>query len=75
VDTALKVESGRKTGFTFAPEAGSQRMRDVINKGVTEEDIMETAQAAFEKGWKHFKFYFMIGLPFETDEAVKKFTL
>ncbi len=60
VDTALKVESGRKTGFTFAPEAGSQRMRDIINKGVTEEDIMETAQAAFEKGWKHLKFYFMI---------------
>lgn len=70
VDTALKVESGRKTGFTFAPEAGSQRMRDVINKGVTEEDIMETAKAAFEQGWKHVKFYFMIGLPFETLEDV-----
>lgn len=71
VDTALRVESGRKTGFTFAPEAGSQRMRDVINKGVTEEDIMETAEAAFKEGWKHIKFYFMIGLPFETMEDVE----
>lgn len=72
VDTALRVESGRKTGFTFAPEAGSQRMRDVINKGVTEEDIMETAEAAFKEGWKHVKFYFMIGLPFEKMEDVEE---
>ncbi|MGL5100069.1 MAG: radical SAM protein, partial [Fusobacteriaceae bacterium] len=51
-------------------EAGSQRMRDIINKGVSEEEIMETAQGAIEAGWKSLKFYFMIGLPFETDEDV-----
>lgn len=67
VNMAAKIEEGKKTGFTFAPEAGSQRMRDIINKGVTEEEIIETAIAAVEKGWTKLKFYFMIGLPFETD--------
>jgi radical SAM family uncharacterized protein len=56
----------RKTGLTFAPEAGSQRLRDVINKGVTEEDLVKTVTAAFESGWNRVKLYFMIGLPTET---------
>lgn len=70
VDVAVNISGGKRTGFTFAPEAGSQRMRDVINKGVTEEEIMETAEAAVKAGWDNLKFYFMIGLPFETDEDV-----
>lgn len=70
VDIAAKIEEGKKTGFTFAPEAGSQRMRDIINKGVSEEEIMETAISAVTNGWTRLKFYFMIGLPFETDEDV-----
>ncbi|MGL4403106.1 MAG: TIGR03960 family B12-binding radical SAM protein [Fusobacteriaceae bacterium] len=70
VKTAVEISGGKRTGFTFAPEAGSQRMRDIINKGVSEEEIMETAQGAIEAGWKSLKFYFMIGLPFETDEDV-----
>jgi radical SAM family uncharacterized protein len=61
----------RKTGFTFAPEAGSQRMRDVINKGVTEEDMLQTAEAAYGRGWTAVKLYFMIGLPTETMEDVE----
>lgn len=64
------VKTVRKTGITIAPEAGTQRMRDVINKGVTEEDILRTAQTAFSLGWKTVKLYFMIGLPTETDEDV-----
>ena len=60
----------RKSGLTFAPEAGSQKMRDVINKGVTEEDLMNAVGAAFESGWNSVKLYFMIGLPYETDEDV-----
>ncbi|BDU50097.1 TIGR03960 family B12-binding radical SAM protein [Haliovirga abyssi] len=72
LNLAKKIEQVRKTGFTFAPEAGSQRMRDVINKGINEEDIIETAKGAFQAGWRHIKFYFMIGLPFETDEDVKE---
>lgn len=64
------VKTVRKTGLTIAPEAGTQRMRDVINKGVTEEDILRTAQAAFSLGWKSVKLYFMIGLPTETDEDI-----
>lgn len=71
VEVAEQIQSGKKTGFTFAPEAGTQRMRDVINKGVTEEDILETAIAAVKAGWGTLKFYFMIGLPFETDEDLK----
>ena len=71
VEVAEKIQSGKKTGFTFAPEAGTQRMRDIINKGVTEEDILETAISAVKAGWTNLKFYFMIGLPFETDEDLK----
>lgn len=71
VEVAEKITSGKKTGFTFAPEAGSQRMRDVINKGVDEKEILDTAEAAVKAGWHTLKFYFMIGLPYETDEDVK----
>lgn len=70
VDIAKEVQAVRKSGLTFAPEAGSQKMRDVINKGVTEEDLMNAVGAAFESGWSGVKLYFMIGLPFETDEDV-----
>ncbi|MFI3205716.1 MAG: TIGR03960 family B12-binding radical SAM protein [Clostridia bacterium] len=65
-----KISSVRKGGLTFAPEAGSQRMRDVINKNVTEEDLMRTVGIAFENGWTKVKLYFMIGLPTETEEDV-----
>jgi len=70
VELAKMIQTRRKTGFTFAPEAGSQRLRDVINKGVTEEDLLRTAKAAFENGWNRIKLYFMLGLPTETDEDV-----
>ena len=60
----------RRTGFTIAPEAGTQRMRDLINKGVTEADIDMAARIAWEQGWSQLKMYFMIGLPTETDEDV-----
>ena len=66
-----KVQKVRKSGLTFAPEAGSQRMRDVINKGVTEEDLMRSVSLAFAGGYSGVKLYFMIGLPTETDEDVK----
>lgn len=58
----------RKTGLTFAPEAGSQRLRDVINKNITQEDILKSLEEAFLKGWSSVKLYFMIGLPTETQE-------
>ena len=61
----------RKSSFTFAPEAGSQRLRDVINKGVTEEDLLAATAAAFSQGWNSIKLYFMIGLPTETMEDVE----
>ncbi len=61
----------RRSGFTIAPEAGSQRMRDVINKGITEEVILGGADTAFKNGWSHVKLYFMIGLPTETEEDLK----
>ena len=61
---------GRRSGFTFAPEAGSQRLRDVINKGVSDEEIARCAELAFSRGWSSLKFYFMIGLPGETMEDV-----
>ncbi|MCL5264970.1 MAG: TIGR03960 family B12-binding radical SAM protein [Chloroflexi bacterium] len=61
----------RKTGLTFAPEAGTQRLRDVINKGVTEDDLLKTAEAAYGRGWSQIKLYFMIGLPTETMEDVE----
>lgn len=70
VDIAKEVQAVRKSGLTFAPEAGSQKMRDVINKGVTEEDLMNAVGAAFASGWSSVKLYFMIGLPYETDEDV-----
>jgi radical SAM family uncharacterized protein len=64
------ARNGRRTGLTFAPEAGSERMRQVINKMVSEEDMMRTADIAFANGWRHVKLYFMVGLPTETDEDV-----
>lgn len=68
VNIAKEVQKVRKSGLTFAPEAGTQRLRDVINKGVTEEDLLKTAEAAFSAGWSSLKLYFMIGLPTETYE-------
>ena len=65
-----EIQSVRATGLTFAPEAGTQRMRDVVNKNVTEEQLMETAQRVFSRGWSKMKLYFMIGLPTEQDEDV-----
>jgi radical SAM family uncharacterized protein/radical SAM-linked protein len=65
-----EMASVRATGLTFAPEAGTQRMRDVINKNVTEEDITRSAENVFSRGWSRMKLYFMIGLPTETDEDV-----
>lgn len=67
---AKKVQEVRKTSLTFAPEAGTQRMRDVINKNINEEDILKTASLIFNNGWSGCKLYFMIGLPYETDEDV-----
>lgn len=66
VDLINEIQKVRKTGLTFAPEAGSQRMRDVINKGVTEENLISSVTAAFKSGWNNIKLYFMIGLPTET---------
>ena len=66
-----KVQDVRKSSLTFAPEAGSQRMRDVINKGLTEEEILEGAGLAFEGGWQKVKLYFMLGLPGETEEDIR----
>ncbi len=65
-----KLQTGRKTGLTFAPEAGTQRLRDVINKNLTEEEILDTCARAFSGGWNSVKLYFMLGLPTETDEDV-----
>ncbi len=65
-----RVSRVRKSGLTFAPEAGTQRMRDIINKGVTEEDLLRSARLAFEGGWSTIKLYFMLGLPYETDEDI-----
>ncbi len=70
IDILNEIEKVRKTGLTFAPEAGSQRLRDVINKGVTEEDLINTVKQVFKEGWSTVKLYFMIGLPTETDEDV-----
>ncbi len=66
-DSLEKISSVRKSGLTFAPEAGTQRLRDVINKGVTEADLLKSVHEAFESGWSSVKLYFMIGLPTETD--------
>ncbi|MCK8825608.1 TIGR03960 family B12-binding radical SAM protein [Fuchsiella alkaliacetigena] len=67
LNLADQVQQVRKSSLTFAPEAGTQRLRDVINKGVTEEDLLTTAQAAYDSGWQRIKLYFMIGLPTETE--------
>lgn len=69
-DTLKETQKVRKTALTLAPEAGTQRLRDVINKGVTEEDLVRSVTDAFEQGWSAVKLYFMIGLPTETDEDV-----
>lgn len=66
-----QIRKVRKTGFTIAPEAGSQRMRDVINKNITQEDIFGTVKDAFDGGWQVIKLYFMIGMPTETEEDVR----
>lgn len=71
LDVMKKVQDIKKSSLTFAPEAGSQRMRNVINKGLTEEDILEGAGKAFEGGWNKVKLYFMLGLPTETEEDIK----
>lgn len=67
-----EIKKVRKTGFTFAPEAGSQRLRNVINKGVTEEDLITNITQLFKAGWKNVKLYFMIGLPTETDKDIEE---
>ena len=65
-----KLQTVRKSGLTFAPEAGTQRLRDVINKNLTEDEILNTCAQAFSGGWNNVKLYFMLGLPTETDEDV-----
>lgn len=70
IELAHKMQQVRKSGLTFAPEAGTQRMRDVINKGVTEENLLSAVGAAYRQGWKQVKLYFMMGLPTETDEDI-----
>lgn len=71
LDVMSKVQDIKKSSLTFAPEAGSQRLRDVINKGLTEEVILNGAQMAFEGGWNKVKFYFMLGLPTETEADMR----
>lgn len=70
LDLIKEIQKVRKTGLTFAPEAGTQRLRDVINKGVTEEDLMASVGAAFSAGYNNVKLYFMVGLPTETMEDI-----
>ena len=69
-DLLDEIASVKATGFTFAPEAGTERMRDVINKNITEEDIYTTCHRVFARGWNRIKLYFMIGQPTEQDEDV-----
>ncbi|MGN0398969.1 MAG: TIGR03960 family B12-binding radical SAM protein [Blautia sp.] len=71
LDVMSKVQDIKKSSLTFAPEAGTQRMRNVINKGLTQEDILEGSWKAFEGGWSRVKLYFMLGLPTETEEDMK----
>jgi radical SAM family uncharacterized protein len=71
LDVMSKVQDVRKSSLTFAPEAGSQRLRDVINKGLTEESILSGAMDAFNSGWNRVKLYFMLGLPSETEEDIE----
>ncbi len=68
VEMATEIQRVRKSGMTFAPEAGTERMRKVVNKGLTQEDIYKAIRGSYEAGWDHIKLYFMIGLPTETDE-------
>lgn len=70
VEMAQLVAGEKKGGLTFAPEAGTQRLRDVINKNVTEDDLMKAVDAAYAAGWRRMKLYFMMGLPTETDEDI-----
>ena len=70
IEMAAQVAGEKKGGLTFAPEAGSQRLRDVINKNVTEDDLERATRAAFAAGWRRCKLYFMMGLPSETDEDI-----
>lgn len=72
LDVMGKVQDIKKSSLTFAPEAGSQRLRNVINKGLTEEDILKGAGLAFEGGWTRVKLYFMLGLPTETEEDIRE---
>lgn len=72
LDVMSRVQDIRKSSLTFAPEAGSQRMRNVINKGLTEDDILEGAGQAFEGGWNKVKLYFMLGLPTETEDDMRE---
>ena len=71
LDLMEKAQKVRKSGLTFAPEAGTQRLRDVINKGVTEDDLVNSVSTAFKGGWSGVKLYFMLGLPTETNEDVE----
>lgn len=71
LDVMNKVQDVKKSSLTFAPEAGSQRLRNVINKGLTEEVILHGAHLAFEGGWTRVKLYFMLGLPFETEDDIR----
>lgn len=71
LDVMSKVQDVRKSSLTFAPEAGSQRLRNVINKGLTEEVILKGAMDAFQSGWNRVKLYFMLGLPTETEEDIE----
>ena len=71
LDVMSKVQDVKKSSLTFAPEAGSQRLRNVINKGLTEETILNGAALAFEGGWTRVKLYFMLGQPFETEEDIR----
>lgn len=71
LDVMKKVQDVNKSSITFAPEAGTQRMRDVINKGLTSENILDGASKAFHSGWNKVKLYFMLGLPTETDEDAR----
>ncbi|HSZ37568.1 MAG TPA: B12-binding domain-containing radical SAM protein, partial [Acidimicrobiales bacterium] len=70
VETAAQIQKGRRTGLTFAPEGGTWRMRQVINKLITEEDLYSAVDAAFSQGWRRVKLSFLIGLPTERDEDV-----
>jgi radical SAM family uncharacterized protein len=74
INIAEMIQSGRKTGLTFAPEAGTQAMRDIINKNINEDEMLECIRVAFEKGWEKVKLYFMIGFPFENMEDIESIT-